>query len=105
MSLIDILPYLESSLEKRVSKRHQMQLLKGLMHADFVEAQETRIELESEKIEIDEDNSCPVCFKRFRGQSAIVRFPDGRLVHYSCQERALLPPSKTPSPGTSSSNL
>ena len=103
--LVDILPYLESSLEKRVSKRHQMQLLKGLMHADFVEAQETRIELESEKIEIDEDNTCPVCFKRFRGQSAIVRFPDGRLVHYSCQERALLPPSKTPSPGTSSSNL
>ena len=88
--LSDICSFLESTLEQRVSHRHQMQLLRGLMHADYVEAEEERIELESQKIEVDEENTCPVCFKRFRGQSAIVRFPDGRLVHYSCQERAVV---------------
>ena len=91
--LADILPFLESTLEQRVSHRHQMQLLRGLMHADYVEAEEERIELESQKIEVDEEMICPVCFKRFRGQSAIVRFPDGRLVHYSCQAEASLRPS------------
>jgi hypothetical protein len=88
--LSEITPYLETHLGQRVSKRHQMQLLRGLMHAEHLRVQEERIALESQKVVIEETDVCPVCHKRFRSQSAIVRFPNGHVVHYSCQERAIL---------------
>ena len=75
----------------QVSKKHQMQLLRGLMHAEHLQVQEERIEMESQKVIVDDRDVCPVCFKRFRGQTAIVRFPNGRVVHYFCQERAIVP--------------
>ena len=84
-------PYLESTLDKRVSEKHQMQLLRGLMHAEHLRVQEKRIEMESQQVLVDDRDVCPVCNKRFRGQSAIVRFPNGRVVHYFCQERAIVP--------------
>ena len=40
---------------------------------------------------VEDGDVCPVCFKKFRGQTAIVRFPNGRVVHYFCQERAIVP--------------
>jgi hypothetical protein len=88
--LSQLAPYLETTLGERVSKRHQMQLLRGLMHAEHLQVQEERIALESQKVVIDETDVCPVCHKRFRSQSAIVRFPNGRVVHYSCQAQAIL---------------
>lgn len=84
-------PYLETTLGAKVSQRHQMQLLRGLMHAEHLQVQEQRIDLESQKVAIDETDVCPVCSKRFRGQTAIVRFPNNRVVHYGCQERAIVP--------------
>ncbi len=83
-------PYLENAFGERVSQRHQLQLQRGLMHAEHLAAQETRIELESQKVTIDEYDVCSVCHKRFRSQSAIVRFPNGKVVHYSCQDRAII---------------
>lgn len=88
--LSELTPYLEATLGDRVSKRHQMQLLRGLMHAEHLQVQEERVALESQKVVVEESDVCPVCCKRFRAQSAIVRFPNGRIVHYSCQERAIV---------------
>ena len=84
-------PYLESTLGSRVSKRHQMQLLRGLMHAEHLQVQEERIEMESQKVVVKDTDVCRVCGKRFRAQSALVRFPNGQIVHYFCQERAIVP--------------
>ena len=83
-------PYLETAFGDRVSKKHQLQLQRGLMHAEHLAAQEQRIALESQNVTVDEYDVCPVCNKRFRSQSAIVRFPNGKVVHYSCQDRVIV---------------
>ena len=43
-------PYLEATLGQRVSKKHQMQLLRGLMHAEHLQVEQERIEIESQKV-------------------------------------------------------
>ena len=82
--------FLEASMEKRVSQRHNTQLLRGLMHSQYLQVQEERIRVESQKVTLSEMDSCPVCLKKFRNQGTLVRFPNGRVVHYSCQEKAMM---------------
>ena len=65
VALSDLVGYLETCLDSRVTQRHQMQLLRGLMHAEHLQVQEERIKLESEKIVLDEMDVCPVCHRRF----------------------------------------
>ena len=88
--LEQLAPYLESAMEKRVSDRHHTQLRRGLMHSQFLQVQEERIRVESQQVILTEMDSCPVCLKKFRNQGTLVRFPNGRVVHFSCQDRAMM---------------
>ena len=84
-------PYLESALEKRTAKRHQSQLLRGLIHSEHIQVREEIIKYESIKVVLHEEEYCELCHKKFRSvaEEAFVRLPSGKTVHYACREKAL----------------
>ncbi|KAG5897551.1 hypothetical protein JTB14_007267 [Gonioctena quinquepunctata] len=82
-----ITKFLSVSLQKVIQERRGMQLMKGLLYAEHLQCQEMKLVLQSQHVLVTEMNVCPVCKKRFGNQSALVRYPNGDVVHYSCQER------------------
>ena len=84
-----IYKFLQTSLHKAVEDRRRVQLLKGLLYAEHLQCLEARLHLQSQSVHITDLNVCPVCKKRFGNQSALVRYPNGDVVHYSCQDRKL----------------
>ena len=93
--LTDLLDYLESAFGEKVRKRHKMQLVRGLMKAEQLQVQEDRIRSESVKVCLEEMDLCPICHRRFTDKGMVVRFPNGQVIHRSCQDRAY---SMSPTP-------
>ncbi|XP_031839789.1 vacuolar protein sorting 39 [Nomia melanderi] len=97
LKALDVLPdtvpigrikhFLEVSLQEKLNNRRRMQVLKGLLYAEHLQVQEQRMHYESQSVLMTEFNICPVCKKRFSNQSAFARYPNGDIVHYSCQDR------------------
>ncbi|KAL2716858.1 vam6/Vps39-like protein [Vespula squamosa] len=79
--------FLEVSLQNNLNTRRETQVLKGLLYAEHLQVQEQRMHYESQSVLMTEFNICPVCKKRFGNQSAFARYPNGDIVHYSCQDR------------------
>ncbi|CAL7939543.1 unnamed protein product [Xylocopa violacea] len=79
--------FLEVSLQENLNTRRRVQVLKGLLCAEHLQVQEQRMHYESQNVLMTEFNICPVCKKRFGNQSAFARYPNGDIVHYSCQDR------------------
>lgn len=79
--------FLERALHAQLESRRRNQVLKGLLYAENLQSQEQLMLLQSRSVTLTEQSVCPVCKKRFTNQSAFVRYPNGRIVHYSCQER------------------
>lgn len=79
--------FLELALQHQLERRRRNQVLKGLLYAENLQSQEQRMHHESKSFLLTEFSVCPVCKKKFANQSALVRYPDGKIVHYSCQER------------------
>ncbi|XP_012531879.1 vam6/Vps39-like protein [Monomorium pharaonis] len=97
MKVLEVLPdsvpigrikhFLEVSLQNNLNARRRTQILKGLLYAEHLQVQEQRMHYESQSVLMTEFNICPVCKKRFGNQSAFARYPNGDIVHYSCQDR------------------
>ncbi|XP_053974319.1 vam6/Vps39-like protein [Hylaeus volcanicus] len=97
LKALDVLPdtvpigrikhFLEVSLQEKLNARRRIQVLKGLLYAEHLQVQEQRMHYESQNVLMTEFNICPVCKKRFGNQSAFARYPNGDIVHYSCQDR------------------
>lgn len=78
MQALEILPddvpfvklrhFLETSLRTQISQRRQSQLLKGLLYAEYLKAQEVRMVYQKQHIIINEMDVCNVCKKRFSNQ-------------------------------------
>lgn len=79
--------FLMVALQKVLQERRRVQLLKGLLYAEHLQCQEMKLALQSQHVLVTELNVCPVCKKRFGNQSALVRYPNGDVVHYSCHEK------------------
>ncbi|CAH1174241.1 unnamed protein product [Phaedon cochleariae] len=79
--------FLSVALQKVIEERRGMQLMKGLLYEEHLRCQEMRLALQGQHVLVTELNVCPVCKKRFGNQSALVRYPNGDVVHYSCQEK------------------
>lgn len=79
--------FLEVSLQEKLNIRRKVQVLKGLLCAEHLQVQEQRMHYESQSVLMTEFNICLVCKKRFGNQSAFARYPNGDIVHYSCQDR------------------
>ncbi|KAK2588320.1 hypothetical protein KPH14_004337 [Odynerus spinipes] len=78
--------FLEVTLQNNLNTRRRTQVLKGLLYAEHLQVQEQRMHYESQSVLMTEFNICPVCKKRFGNQSAFARYPNGDIVHYSCQD-------------------
>ncbi|XP_076171948.1 vacuolar protein sorting 39 isoform X2 [Ptiloglossa arizonensis] len=79
--------FLEVSLQEKLNARRRIQVLKSLLYAEHLQVQEQRMHYESQNVLMTEFNICPICKKRFGNQSAFARYPNGDIVHYSCQDR------------------
>lgn len=89
--LVRLRTFLETALHNSLERRRNNQILKGLLYAENLQFQEQRMHLESKSVAITEFSICPVCVKKFTNQSAFVRYPDGKIVHFSCQEKPIAP--------------
>lgn len=79
--------FLAAALHSQLERRSRTQVLKGLLGAEDLQAREELMALQSDSVTLTEQSVCPVCKKRFTNQSAFVRYPNGKIVHYSCQEK------------------
>ncbi|CAG9762236.1 unnamed protein product [Ceutorhynchus assimilis] len=78
--------FLSVALQKVLQERRKMQLLKGLLYAEHLQCQEIKLALQRQHVVITELNVCPVCKKRFSNQAALIRYPNGDVVHYACHK-------------------
>lgn len=79
--------FLETALHFQLEQRRKTQILGRLLYADNLLTHEERIRFESKCVTITEFSVCPICKKKFNNQSAFVRYPNGNIVHYSCQQK------------------
>ncbi|KAJ1528436.1 hypothetical protein ONE63_006848 [Megalurothrips usitatus] len=79
--------FLATSLQKQLNERRRILVLKGLTYGENLQAKEQRMHYESHSIKMTELDVCSVCKKRFGNQSAFALYPDGAVVHFSCQDR------------------
>jgi len=85
-SLRRVFDFLFDVLQAQVQERRRCQVLKGLLYSEHLQVQELRIAHQSHKLTITDLNNCLACKKRI-GNSAFARYPNGDIVHYSCQDR------------------
>lgn len=85
--LVRLQPFLDTALQHSLERRHNAQVLKGLLYSSNLQLQEQRMHLESKSVLVSEFSVCQVCSKRFPNQSALVRKPDGTIVHYLCRDQ------------------
>lgn len=85
--LIRLQPFLETALQHSLERRHNTQVLKGLLYSSNSQLQEQRMHLESKSVLVSDFSVCHVCSKKFPNQSALVRKPDGTIVHYLCRDQ------------------
>jgi len=81
--------YLEASLEGRQASRHHAQLHRGLLHSEHLQIQEERISAEADRVEVREQDTCPVCQRYFRSQVLVVRLPNGQVICYNCKDQVV----------------
>lgn len=72
-------------MEENAQKKRFNQVLKNLLHAEFLRVQEERILHQQVKCIITEEKVCMVCKKKI-GNSAFARYPNGVVVHYFCSK-------------------
>uniref|UniRef100_A0A8D2JE61 VPS39 subunit of HOPS complex n=1 Tax=Varanus komodoensis TaxID=61221 RepID=A0A8D2JE61_VARKO len=77
--------FLEKVLEENAQKKRFNQVLKNLLHAEFLRVQEERILHQQVKCIITEEKLCSVCKKKI-GNSAFARYPNAMVVHYFCSK-------------------
>lgn len=77
--------FLEKVLEENAQKKRFNQVLKNLLHAEFLRVQEERILHQQVKCIITEEKVCTVCKKKI-GNSAFARYPNAIVVHYFCSK-------------------
>ncbi|XP_029454494.1 vam6/Vps39-like protein [Rhinatrema bivittatum] len=75
--------FLEKVLEENSQRKRFNQVLKNLLHAEFLRVQEERILHQQVKCVITEEKVCNMCKKKI-GNSAFARYPNAIVVHYYC---------------------
>jgi hypothetical protein len=78
--------FFESMLTRLVRSKHDMQIRNRLMIALQLQVHETKIMCQDKKFELRGEEMCRACQKRL-GKSAMVRYPNGTLIHYGCMKK------------------
>ncbi|XP_030374539.1 vam6/Vps39-like protein [Scaptodrosophila lebanonensis] len=81
--------YMEKVLRQKIVEQHERHIKRGLLEAELARLK-AAVQKEMEKsFEITESTLCVVCKKRFNIQGVFVRYPNGHLVHLSCNDRTV----------------
>ncbi|CAH1636879.1 unnamed protein product [Spodoptera littoralis] len=78
---------LENVLESQFALARQVQIVKGLSQAEHEQIEDMNQYYESQGSLITDSDACPVCKKHFGNQTALVRYPNGVIVHFHCKLR------------------
>ncbi|XP_047989752.1 vam6/Vps39-like protein [Leguminivora glycinivorella] len=76
--------YLQYAMDNQLAIKRSTQVLKGLLYAEQLQIEDLKEYYESKSILVSEFNVCRVCKKKFRNQNALMLYPNGTVVHYSC---------------------
>ncbi|OLL23333.1 Vam6/Vps39-like protein, partial [Neolecta irregularis DAH-3] len=76
---------LTNHIRIETSQLHESRVLSNLEKFQLLRTQEKLITYRNKRYLITHEKTCPCCHKRL-GQSVIAAFPDGSVVHYSCQK-------------------
>ena len=80
-------PFFESMLNRIIRNKHNTQVINRLMFALELQIHETKIMCTDKKFYVTDEQICKECNKRM-GKSAMVRFPNGDLIHYGCSKNS-----------------
>lgn len=78
--------FFETMLYRLIRNKHDTQVRNKLMIALQLQVHETKILCQDKKFVVTDEQICKECNKRM-GKSAMVRFPDGVLIHYGCLKK------------------
>ncbi|CAG9762237.1 unnamed protein product [Ceutorhynchus assimilis] len=84
VSVSEIHTFLTVAWQKVLRERREGELMRGLLYAQFLQSKERRMNLLNKHVLITELSVCPACKKRFSNQTALVRYPNGDVVHFAC---------------------
>lgn len=85
MKCQNLSPFFESMLNRLSRNKHNVQIINRLMLALELQIHETKIMCQVKKFVVNDEQICKECNKRM-GKSAMVRFPNGDLIHYGCSK-------------------
>ncbi|KAG9303112.1 hypothetical protein G9A89_005070 [Geosiphon pyriformis] len=78
--------FVEKYMRESNRNRNMNMIVKNLLKADQLQAQEQLMFYRSRRVKIDEDRMCPQCTRRI-GHSVFAVFPNGVVVHYHCKDK------------------
>jgi len=74
-------------LNRLARNKHNTQIINRLMFSLELQIHETKILCQDKKFIVNDEQMCKECNKRM-GKSAMVRFPNGDLIHYGCSKNS-----------------
>ncbi|XP_076052623.1 vacuolar protein sorting 39 [Oratosquilla oratoria] len=80
-------PFLHSAFQHATTQKRNLQIARGLTQSLKLQTTEKLVASQSQKVLLSEFTICAVCHKRFTKHSAFVWYPNGDIVHFSCQDR------------------
>lgn len=80
-------PFFENMLNRLARNKHTTQIINRLMFSLELQIHETKILCQDKKFIVNDEQMCKECNKRM-GKSAMVRFPNGDLIHYGCSKNS-----------------
>ncbi len=87
MKCKNLSPFFESMLNRLERNKHNVQIVNRLMFSLELQIHETKIMCQDKKFLVNDEQMCKECNKRM-GKSAMVRFPNGDLIHYGCSKNS-----------------
>ncbi len=87
MKCKNLSPFFENMLNRLARNKHNIQIINRLMFSLELQIHETKILCQDKKFVVNDEQMCKECNKRM-GKSAMVRFPNGDLIHYGCSKNS-----------------
>ncbi|XP_017874456.1 PREDICTED: vam6/Vps39-like protein isoform X1 [Drosophila arizonae] len=81
--------YFETVARTQMNESHQRKIIRGLLQAEAARLRASLAKEKNKSFEINESTLCPECRKRFTNETALVRYPNGQVVHLSCYDRVV----------------
>ncbi|XP_068220684.1 vam6/Vps39-like protein isoform X3 [Palaemon carinicauda] len=78
-------PFIHTSLSYTGAICRKKQIFRGLTQSLKLQASKDVVACQSRKITLSEVTSCAVCRRRFTKHTAFALYPNGDIVHFSCQ--------------------